>query len=297
MTPTLMQIDKVPVAEVIVRDRLRPVSDAGVESLIASITEIGVMKDAIHVRKKKDGQLYLMAGGHRLEAARRLNWVHVPAKVWTDVTDDWARMVEIDDNLAGAEMNALDSAVFLATRKEVYERLHPETKRGVAGGLARQGSASELSSFAAATAAKFGMTARQVQKIVAAGTALSPRDVAHLRQAPRPVSLKDLTEIAKIGDPVERGDVVLRLSVGNAKSAADARRSLRVEGGLQAPAKSPEDQALLALTSAWARAGKAVLRRFIDQEFGEIAPLVADEAERRGEFGLATAIRGGLDAK
>lgn len=296
MTPTLMQIDKVAVADVIMRDRLRPVSEAGVESLIASIAEIGVMKDAIHVRKKKDSKLYLMAGGHRLEAARRLNWVHVPAKVWTDVTDDWARMVEIDDNLAGAEMNALDSAVFLATRKEVYERLHPETKRGVAGGLARQGSASELSSFAAATAAKFGMTARQVQKIVAAGTALSTNDIAHLRQAPRPVSLKDLTEIAKIGNPTERGDVVLRLSVGNAKSAADARRSLRVEGGLQAPVKSPEDQALLALMSAWARAGKAVRRRFIDQEFGEVAPLVADEADVR-DPALAAAIRRGMAAK
>lgn len=270
MTPTLMQIDKVPVAEVIVRDRLRPVSEAGVESLIASITEIGVMKDAIHVRKKKDGQLYLMAGGHRLEAATRLNWVHVPAKVWTDVTDDWARMVEIDDNLAGAEMNALDSAVFLATRKEVYERLHPETKRGVAGGLARQGSASELSSFAAATAAKFGMTARQVQKIVAAGTALSPNDIAHLRQAPRPVSLKDLTEIAKIGDPVERGDVVLRLSVGNAKSAADARRSLRVEGGLQAPAKDAAEEQFLALMKAWTRAGAAARKRFSAERGQEV---------------------------
>lgn len=270
MTPTLMQIDKVPVAEVIVRDRLRPVSEAGVESLIASITEIGVMKDAIHVRKKKDGQLYLMAGGHRLEAATRLNWVHVPAKVWTDVTNDWARMVEIDDNLAGAEMNALDSAVFLATRKEVYERLHPETKRGVAGGLARQGSASELSSFAAATAAKFGMTARQVQKIVAAGTALSPNDIAHLRQAPRPVSLKDLTEIAKIGDPVERGDVVLRLSVGNAKSAADARRSLRVEGGLQAPAKDAVEEQFIALMKAWTRAGAAARKRFLLEQRHEV---------------------------
>lgn len=253
MTPTLMQIDKVAVAEVIVRDRLRPVSEAGVESLIASITEIGVMKDAIHVRKKKDGQLYLMAGGHRLEAASRLNWVHVPAQVWTDVTDDWARMVEIDDNLAGAEMNALDSAVFLATRKEVYERLHPETRAATGAALVSKRwspDTSDIVSFVSATAEKFGLSKRQVERIVAAGTALSPRDVAHLRQAPRPVSLKDLTEIAKIGDPVERGDVVLRLSVGNAKSAADARRSLRVEGGLQAPAKDAIEEQFITLMKA-----------------------------------------------
>ena len=141
-----MQQNRVKVAEIDCRRRLRPISEAGVESLIASIHETGVMKDAIHVRKKKDGSLVLIAGGHRLEAAKRLGWEEIEAKIWTDVTDDWAAIMEIDDNLAGAEMNALDTAVFLATRKQVYERLHPETKAGVAGGLARQGSATELSS-------------------------------------------------------------------------------------------------------------------------------------------------------
>ena len=68
-SPTLMQINRVPVADVQgLLTRLRPVSEAGVQSLIASIEETGVMKDAIHVRKKKDGVLHLIAGGHRLEA-------------------------------------------------------------------------------------------------------------------------------------------------------------------------------------------------------------------------------------
>ncbi|WP_444452005.1 ParB/RepB/Spo0J family partition protein [Rhodobacter capsulatus] len=260
----LTQIDSVPVAEVIVRDRLRPVTEAGVQSLLASIAETGVMKDAIHVRKKKDGSLHLIAGGHRLEAARRLDWTMIESKVWTDVTDDWARLMEIDDNLAGAEMNALDTAVFLATRKEVYERLHPETKRGVAGGLARQGSASELSSFADATAQKFGMTARQVQKIVAAGTKLGPDEVARLRIAPRPVTLKDLTEIAKIGPAPERYDVVARLAEGLSKSAADARRALRLEREGEAPVQDPSDQQFKALQAAWNRAGAKARTKFVD---------------------------------
>ncbi len=260
----LTQIDSVPVAEVIVRDRLRPVTEAGVQSLLASIAETGVMKDAIHVRKKKDGSLHLIAGGHRLEAARRLDWKMIEAKVWTEVTDDWARLMEIDDNLAGAEMNALDTAVFLATRKEVYERLHPETKRGVAGGLARQGAASELSSFADATAEKFGMTARQVQKIVAAGTKLGPDEVAKLRAAPRAVTLKDLTEIAKIGPAPERYDVVARLAEGRAKSAADARRALRLEREGEAPVQDPADQQFMALQAAWNRAGAKARNRFVD---------------------------------
>lgn len=274
---TLMQMNRVAVAEVDASARLRPISEAGVESLIASITETGVMKDAIHVRKRRDGRLQLIAGGHRLEAARRLGWAEIEAKVWANVTDDWARLMEIDDNLAGAEMNALDTAVFLAERKAVYERLHPETKRGVAGGLARQGSATELSSFAASTAEKFGMTARQVRKIVSAGVRLNVNDVAHLRQAKRPVTLKDLTELAKIGEAEERTSVVLRLATGNAKSAAEARRTLRLERVGEAPVKDPVDVQYLALLSAYKRASKAAKRRFVNEVGAELRDLIADD--------------------
>ena len=262
-----MQQSRAPIAEIIVGDRLRPVSEAGVQSLIASIKETGVMKDAIHLRKKKDGKLVLIAGGHRLEMAKRLGWEDIEAKIWTDVTDDWARLMEVDDNLAGAEMNALDTAVFLAERKRLYEKLHPETKQGVAGGLARQGSASELGSFAAVTAEKFGMTVRQIQKIVAAGTALNHDEVRHLRAAKAPVTLKDLTEISRISEDHERSMVVLKLSGGNAKSAALARKQLEAEEG-RAPVLDPMKQSeaeFRAISAAWKRAGAAARRRFVSE--------------------------------
>lgn len=265
-TPTLMQINRVPVADVIERDRLRPVRDAGVQSLIASISETGVMKDAIHVRKKKDGKLHLIAGGHRLEAARRLGWTEIEAKVWTDVTDDWARLMEIDDNLAGAEMNALDTAVFLATRKEVYERLHPETKADAFKGNQHTGSLAadtmSVASFAAATAEKFGLTDRHVRRMIAAGIRLGPDEVAKLRAAPKPVTLKDLTEIGKIDRPTERYDVVRLLSQGDAKSAADARRSLNPAA--PPPVKDPVEEGFTALMTVWHRVPMAARNRFVD---------------------------------
>ncbi len=274
-TPTLMQAGRVRVADVVERDRLRPVSEAGVQSLIASIEAVGVMKDPIHVRKRKDGQLQLIAGGHRLEAARRLGWDEIEARVWTDVTDDWARLMEIDDNLAGAEMNALDTAVFLATRKELYERMNPQTKRGVAGAMGRW-DATEPSSvaFATATAEKFGLTERQVRKIVAAGAALGPGEVAQLRSAPKPVTLKDLTEIAKIGAPAERYSVVGMLAEGSSKSAADARKLLRLQrDGVPAP-RDPADVGFLAISAAWSRASRAARRRFVDELRAELTELL-----------------------
>ena len=262
--PILMKQDKVLVTEVVERNRLRPVSEAGVLSLIASIEELGVMKDAIHVRKLKNGSLVLIAGSHRLEAARRMGWDEIPAKVWTDVTDDWAQLMEIDDNLAGSDMNALDTAVFLATRKEVYERVHPETKRGMAGASARW-DASELSSFASVTADKFGMTMRQVQKIVAAGGKLDSSEVARLRAAPKPVTLADLQAIAKVQQPGERYHIVDALAKGEAKNAAAARAAYgAAQRGEQPVVKDPVEEAFNALLKMWDRAPKRAKDRFVD---------------------------------
>ncbi len=117
------KIQRIPVADIEVdaEHRLRPVSDAGVQSLMASIEELGVIKDAIHVRKKRRAtgeSLVLMAGGHRLEAAKRLGWETIPARIWADATDDFARLMEIDDNLSGSDLSNLELSVFLACQSQ-----------------------------------------------------------------------------------------------------------------------------------------------------------------------------------
>jgi ParB family chromosome partitioning protein len=277
--PRLMKIDRVKVGEIVATGRLRPVSEAGVESLMASIAEIGVMKDAVHVRQKKGGQLVLIAGGHRLEAAKRLGWDEIEAKVWADVTDDWARLMEIDDNIAGAELNALDTALFLAERKRVYERLHPETKADTFRGNQHTGKlVADIVSFATATAEKFGMTDRHVRRLISAGECLDPRDVQLLRKAPRQITLKDLGEIAKIADAPERYDVVEALANGQAKSAADARRQWKDGHGQSTPVEDPVEAALKALKSAWSRAPKESRRRFVRDHGEALAALMYEGA-------------------
>ncbi|QYK42833.1 MAG: ParB N-terminal domain-containing protein [Paracoccaceae bacterium] len=266
--PTLTTITRVSLDEIDCAQRLRPASEAGIAAIMASIAEVGVMKDAIHVRRRKNGRLVLIAGLHRLEAARRLGWPDIEAKVWADVTDDWSRLMEIDDNLAGAELSPLDTAVFLAARKAVYERLHPETKRGVAGALARW-DATEPSSvaFVPATAAKFGMTERQVYKIAAAGARIAPDQAARLRAAPRPVTLKDLVELSRVGETTERYAVIDALAEGRAKSAAEARRALRSPVAVP---KDPVEEAFKVLSKAWSRAPMAARKRFLLEHSREV---------------------------
>lgn len=246
-------------------DRLRPVSEAAVESLIASIRETGIVKDEVLVRevKHQGGKLKLIAGAHRLEACARMGR-KVPAKVF-HCTDDWARLMEVDDNLAGAELGALDTAVFLAERKRLYEKLHPEAKRGFAGGKARHGQLTDIvsvSSFGAATAEKFGLSERHVFRLLAAGSALDRDEIDMLRAAPKPVTLNDLGAIAKIGKADERRVVVEALGMGG-WTVAQARAKYAEKQGKSAPVKSPVEASLQRLLDAWDRAPKEARRRFV----------------------------------
>lgn len=262
--------------EVDAENRLRPVSEAGVQSLIASIEVLGVIKDAIHVRKKRRATgetLVLMAGGHRLEAAKRLGWETIPARVWADVSDDFARLMEIDDNLSGADLSNLELSVFLAERKRVYERLHPETKAGVAGARAKHGTATEIISFADSVAEKRELSARHIRNLIQIGNALSPREVAELAGAKEPLKLKDLMALAKIGEPIVRSDIVGRLSSGEVKSVAEGLGKLQPS---KTAAKDPEAEAYQKLAAAWDRAPMKVKRRFVADKSVELLGLLKD---------------------
>lgn len=243
--------------------RLRPVSDAGVQSVMSSIVELGVMKDPIHLRLKRARKGYedwfeLIAGGHRLEAAKRLGWEVIPARVW-ECSDAWARLMEVDDNLAGAELSPLDTAVFLVERKRLYEELHPETKAGVAGAASRWENANDTMSFASATAEKFGVNKRTIERLIAAGSHLHPTEVVKLRGAPKQPTLADLAQLSKLADATRR-DVVRRMCDGTAKSAAKAIKA--TSGQTEREKRDPADAAFDTLVAAWSRAPQGVKARF-----------------------------------
>ncbi len=277
----IQSITELPVDDIQMGTRLRPVSKAGVEAIKASITELGVMKDAIHVRKhKRGGKIELLAGAHRLTVAQELDWPTIKVVCW-DCNDDFARLMEIDDNLAGAELTALDTAVFLAERKRVYEKLHPETKATVGADLVskRWDTADTMStvSFARATAEKFGISDRHVRRMVSAGSVLTGGDAHRLRSSGRPVTLNDLTELAKIGDVSERYRVIDLLAEGKVKSAKDARKTWASEQnrGVTPPMNNTE-KTWQRLQDAWKRANKAGRVTFLE-EHGEEVQALLDE--------------------
>ena len=59
------------------------------------------------------------------------------ATVLEGLNADRAALAEIDENLARADLSPAERAAHQHARKELYERLHPQTRKGSAGGRAK----------------------------------------------------------------------------------------------------------------------------------------------------------------
>lgn len=69
----LIESKALPISAITVANRLRAVDPAHVEAIMASMGE-GGLRQAIQVAGRPDGSFLLMAGAHRLEAAKGLGW-------------------------------------------------------------------------------------------------------------------------------------------------------------------------------------------------------------------------------
>jgi ParB family chromosome partitioning protein len=73
----------------------------------------------------------LVAGAHRLEAAKLLGWADIPTHVVEPVTDKPELEIlldEIVENIARRELSALDRAAHIAELKRISRELHGETR-------------------------------------------------------------------------------------------------------------------------------------------------------------------------
>lgn len=157
------KISLIPLDKLHRRPDARPRADEAVAALADSIDQAGLI-NPIRVRQRSYADGYeVVAGSHRLQAVDALGWHEVPCIV-VDEDDLHAELAMIDENLCRAELTPADRARQTARRKAIYLELHPETAQHVAGGKARQETASDNLSFAAATAEVTGRDQRTVQR-------------------------------------------------------------------------------------------------------------------------------------
>lgn len=154
----------VKIDDIIIGERAREVDTDWVKTLAASFRE-GEMLNPVTLWRGEDGPV-LVAGLHRIEATKFNGDTHIDAKWSKAETIVDALILETSENLLRHELTALDRAHHLVELKEAYEAKYPETKGGVAGALAKHGSATDKMSFAEDAAEKTGLSERHIQRAV-----------------------------------------------------------------------------------------------------------------------------------
>jgi ParB family transcriptional regulator, chromosome partitioning protein len=150
-----------------VGERLRKTTPEQVQALAASMAEVGLLSPiTVYERQVVPHGIAvpgfgLVAGLHRLEAARSLGWEEIAVQVVT-LPDLARQLAECDENLCGAKLTPAERSLFTVRRKHIYEALHPETKHGGNREPSRQ--VGDMSRFTADTAARTGRSERDVQR-------------------------------------------------------------------------------------------------------------------------------------
>ena len=117
-------LKQIPVAAVVVGERMRDLDDHKVLELMQSYEQVGVI-NPISV----DEDLTLIAGAHRLEAAKNLGWTKIEAKVFNQ-EDLQRELIEIDENLIRNELCYVSVGEHIRERERILESLGKRRQRG-----------------------------------------------------------------------------------------------------------------------------------------------------------------------
>jgi N6-adenosine-specific RNA methylase IME4/ParB-like chromosome segregation protein Spo0J len=204
----------VPIDEILVGRKRRPLR--AVDDLADSIARVGLLHPLVLT-----SDFRLVAGLHRLRACQALGWTRVPATI-VPMKKMEAEIAELDENLVRQELTVLERGEMLARRKDLHEAIHPETKRGVAGGRAsgasRRGEGtSDPVSLVRAIAATTGWSRRTIEREIQVATAI-PADVREMLR--RTVVADDKMALVRLArlSAVEQRMVASRIARGDTAS-------------------------------------------------------------------------------
>lgn len=244
-----MDVVRIPVAEA-KRVGGRKVDAATVQTLKESMAAIGLLSPIVVTHAiRNDGPskvdtYCIVAGRHRVEAARSLGWTEIDAVV-VDMDAQHAELCEIDENLARAELSPSQRAQAHARREELMMELGLARPRGRPGKDADSASLS----YADQTAASLGVSKRTVQQDLARGKKIDPEVLSQVENT-RLDTGATLDVLAATPREMQ------------ATKLAELRKPIRPAPD---PLNDPEahEKQLAALMSAWNRAAGVVREEFL----------------------------------
>jgi ParB family chromosome partitioning protein len=278
---------RVRLADIDATDRLRPVDEAHAQLIAASMNE-GRQIQPVVLRVHPSGAGWkLVVGGHRHRGGEILGWEEIDA-VAIECSDDEARQIEIDENLARKELTALERAQFLAERKRIYEALHPETAHGKAKKPKKsdpKGKVANLAtflSFAKEAAKQTDLAPRTIRRAVELAGKLSPEVVALIRGSKFADNQAKLQALAAL-EPEQQLLVAQLVASGFSGTVAKARvvAGIVPEGG----AVREEDRPLARLEPIVFRMSRQQLldlRSMIDNRLAAMEPAKPARATKDG---------------
>lgn len=191
---------KINISEIKINPGRRTAAPVDVQKLAESMAEIGLMHPIT-----LDADRNLIAGLHRLEAAKLLGWAEIECSV-CPLDELHAELAEIDENYVRANLTPLHASQLLLRRKEIYETLYPETKAGAAQGNGMKRSAGGLTdnlsarpkSFAQDAAEMLGVNERTVRRQVKIAQDLTPEAQEVIEESGVKVTQQALSQLSRL---------------------------------------------------------------------------------------------------
>ena len=183
------------ISEIKINPGRRDTQQRNVEELARSIAAVGLMNP---ITVTQDNTL--IAGLHRLEAAKLLGWTEIECTV-SDADGLQAELAEIDENFVRAGLSHRELGDLLLRRKELYEAIHPETRQGQRNGqTAKNDNLTVLAAkpFSEDTADKLGISKRTVERLVQTAANLTPEAKNTIRDAGDKITKGDALKISKL---------------------------------------------------------------------------------------------------
>ena len=223
-----MKVETRKIDEIKVGERKLELNEEVVQELAESISQIGLLQP-IGIDKENN----LIYGYHRLEACKRLGWTKIPVIIVENTRDKLEyELMEIDENLIRRGLTVLERAELLKRRKEIYEELHPETRKGYAslGNLKQfrntesdkmtlSEESDKIRGFVRETAEKIGVSERTIERELQIATNLSDEVKQMIRGTELADRKMDLLEISRLAPDEQKYVVGKFLEGGSVRKA------------------------------------------------------------------------------
>ena len=183
------------ISEIKINPGRRDTQQRNVEELARSIAAVGLMNP---ITVTQDNTL--IAGLHRLEAAKLLGWTEIECVV-SEADGLQAELAEIDENFVRAGLSHRELGDLLLRRKELYEAIHPETRQGQRNGqTAKNDNLTVLAAkpFSEDTADKLGISKRTVERLAQPAANLTPEAKKTIRDAGDKITKGDALKISRL---------------------------------------------------------------------------------------------------